>query len=261
MSKRKRRGVSKSKLGRRYQSDFINVSQRPRSLIIDPICETCKGRGWIKYEWRICRRCRGSKKDPEGDKWFDNHDRVKTTEGPKNNQSHKYVSTYVMRTFDKRMHRIIRLERVDKYSSDDPVMESILKKKEIVEYYPGYKAVERPIPKTRAIGSPMLNSKGEWETPASSSIDYTRNHLPRQKVVDKIEQLNASTRLTIIERMDKFTTVRRDAKSWLKMFFVGDKYCFVEEFETYSRRSMVYTGKEYAIAKLYKGTIDWVEFL
>lgn len=267
MSKR-RRGVSKSKLGRRYQSDFINVTQRPRSLIIDPVCDRCHGRKWVRKPWIPCKRCRGSGKDPEGDKWFDNHDRVKTTTGPSHNQSHRHVSTYVMRTFDKRMHRVIIREGRDKYSFvdpkyKDPAMESCMKAREIIKYYPGYRATERPIPKTRGIGSPMINEKGEWETPASSAVNYTYDHLPRLKAIEKIEILTSSTRLTIIERMDKFTTIRRDAKSWLKLFYVGDKYCFVEEFENYARRSLVYTGREYALNRFRSGRLEqeWVEIL
>lgn len=212
MSRRKR---NVKRLNKSYQSDYINVTRKPRSLIIDPRCGRCRGTGKTK-KWPVCPHCRGSGVDPEGDKWFDNHDRVKTTFGPKDDQIPISDNTFM-----------------------------------------------KPIPPTLKIGATVFdNEKGRFETAASSAVNYAYATLPRLKVVEKIEKLTSSLRLTIIERADKFVTIARDSKRHLKMFFVGDKYFFVEEFETYARRSMVYTGTDYALAKAKRPlSIDWVEVL
>lgn len=243
-------GVSRSKLGRRYQSDFINVSQRPRALIIDPICDRCRGKK-LRHG-QMCRRCLGTGKDPEGDKWFDNHDRVKTTYGPKNDQTPLGESTFVERVYDPKMHKITK-----RAETDNPDTKSVVIYR---EYRGGFKPTERDIPPTIGIGTAIVNNQGRLETAATSAINYTYDHLPKLDVADKIERIRSSLRLTVVERMDKFISIRRDASSHLKLFFAGDKYCFREEFVGWSRRSMVYTGAEFTmnIAKR-PSTIVWEE--
>ncbi len=241
MSKRKR-GINKSKLGRRYQSDFVNVTQKPRALIIDPRCARCRGTGKIRT-YLTCPKCLGTGKDPEGDKWFDNHDRVKTTFGPKQNQSPLPESTFVKREW----RDLSNGRKEGGHWVNVPV--------------------EREIPPTRKIGHTMVHVevgednvvKATFETAASNAVQYTYDHLPRLKVVEKLEKLISSERRTIVERMDKYITISRSSSQHLKLFFAGDKYCYVEEFQTYARRSLVYTGRDYALARIKR--IDWVEFL
>jgi hypothetical protein len=69
VSKRKRRR-HKRLFPVKMASDYINVTQRPRNLII-------------------------SDKDPEGDKWFDNNARVKTVIGPKSDKEPLTENTFV----------------------------------------------------------------------------------------------------------------------------------------------------------------------
>jgi len=54
----------------RYASDYINVTQKPRHLVVRP-------------------------DDPEGDKWFDNHSRVRTTVGPKHEKELVLNNTFM----------------------------------------------------------------------------------------------------------------------------------------------------------------------
>lgn len=69
MGRRKRRGA-KRVFPAKFASDFINTTQKARFLVIDD-------------------------SDPEGDKWFDNHSRVRTTAGPKTDKLPLPNSTFV----------------------------------------------------------------------------------------------------------------------------------------------------------------------
>ena len=269
MSKRKRR-VSRKTLGRRYQSDFINVSQRPRALIIDPICSRCRGRPWLQPK---CRHCRGTGKDPEGDKWFDNHDRVKSTIGPKHQKGVPQYSTWVTKKWDPEAKVIVGRKEEYYYSLADLMKTCLEDYKPALDktFIGGWRSVERQIPTTKMIGAMVINKDGHVETAAKSAIDYTWANLPRRKAAEAAEKeawavqgyqrLNSdSPRIQVMDHFDKFVTIRRDAKSWLRMFFAGDRYIFEEVFDTYSKRSDVYTGAGYV--KQFKDNPDrirWVQ--
>lgn len=70
MGRRKRRRGPKRAFPVKYASDYINTNSGPRFLVVDP-------------------------DDPEGDKWFDNHSRVRTTAGPKTDKEPLANSTFV----------------------------------------------------------------------------------------------------------------------------------------------------------------------
>lgn len=242
MSRRKRSSASRSKLSKSLQSDFIKVTQRPRSLILDPICGRCRGR--MPKMWD-CLRCRGTGKDPEGDKWFDNQDRVRTTYGPKNGKLPLGNSTYTRYVWDPDLQmRVVRFSERRKNRGTDNLLDRGTMPNRFQIQKGGYRVANRHIPPTIGIGAPIENLDGSVEGPSHSAVVYTKNNLPRLFVVQKIEQLNAADRLTIVDKMDTFYVVRHGDESRLKVMFAGNKYCFVEEFQTYARRSMIYTGKE-----------------
>lgn len=233
MSRRRRSSYSQSKLAKRHQSQFINVSQRPRALIIDPQCERCHGWGKVMLRHRLalkeCPRCRGSGKDPEGDKWFDNQDRVRTISGSKYRGDYEPIKN---NTFIRKVPRTLQVGApIDTFK---------------------VQAVRT------ASGLELQVIERITETPASSAVRYTEDHLPRRFVVDEIQRLRQSDKRTIIEKMDKYIYPNPYYKQ-LKLFFAGDTYCFVEEFEGWARRSMVYTGREHALKMMRDGLIGWRE--
>lgn len=270
MSKRKR-NVSRKTLGRRYQSDFINVSMRPRALIIDPICDRCRGR---MPKVLNCGRCKGTGKDPEGDKWFDNQDRVKSTIGPKHQKGIPVYSTWVTKRWNPEMYRKFQaVVRYEERRTLPDIMETVLEgfqKRLEVEFKGGWESVARRIPPTVGIGAVIETNDGHLELAATSAVKYTWDNLPRRKAMENSEregyavkefkQLSTqSPRIQVMNHFDKFVTIRRTEDSWLRMFFAGDKYIFEEIFATHSRRSMVYTGAEYAKNKARNpDKIDWL---
>ncbi len=246
MGRRKRSTYNRSKLGKRYQSDWINVTQRPRSLIIDPICDMCRGLKKLK-NGHPCPRCRGTGEDPEGDKWFDNQDRVRSTYGPKQDRTPLTESTWTTR---KVVHEFV----------ETPFGWKVEKRSVIIP---------RPIPKTVGVGATIVHIDVDKETgevsarfdmPAKSAVDYTNNNLPIREVVKSIEQIKSTERLTLIERLDKWVYPNQFNKK-IRMFFGGDKYCFVEDHGTHEVRSLVYTGREYALEIMRRGKIRWMEVL
>lgn len=274
MSKRKKNKQKRAHLAR-FASDRINTSQRPRFLILD-------GAG----EW--CRRCQAYKKDQvkqrkciieeciaeaNGDNWFANQERVRTTEGPANGRLPTEDNTWVEQNFveDKDYRGRVKLK-----NPSGPPDEQGIRHRSVGSLYEGSRwrtrAVLKSIPPTKGIGGPNADT---------GDIQHTKNTLPREatkiaikklppsdkekeklasaskRAVDIFMELNSSAFKQWVETYHHIVLFRHG--DWvIKRFFCGDKYRFVEERYGVAKVSVVYRGRDKA-ELAYETRITWSE--
>lgn len=216
---------------KRFASDYINVSQRPRALIMDSTdsegtyprrdwyCQSCGTLNFKKGPWAQgpakCIKCGEYWKGVSRDHWLNYHGRSRSVVGPPNDKTLIRNNTWT-----KEIPETIGRVHHSYYAEDGSIIHAEETPKEIIKS------------NLRKSGSTIDRLRRQWV-----STDG-RGH-----------------------GIDDFYPIVLSNKEGekLKLFFSGTKFCFVEEHHGVCKISIIYRGKDRAMKAWWDGRVIWVE--
>lgn len=214
---------------KRYASDYINVSQRPRHLLLD-------------------------RKDSEGDHWINFKGRVASVKGPPDGKEPIFGNTYTQDPeWNKAYFNQGEEEEVAEFMRGYPQGRTTLKtykdkrKNKYEVRYPVY----------RRVGGPKASSK---------AVAKVEKELPRniaQEKSKKRRELSLKSLWTSFTKQGVneffFNTMFDTGTRSMRMYFSGNQYFFVERTGNIAKRSVVYSGREQALFYFNSNAINWIE--
>jgi len=238
MSKRKRN--KKRAFPRRYASDYVNVTHRPRALFLDE--ETIELTDeHTSYDLTMQKLTKGELQDLNGgDFWFDQRGRIRSVSGPKNNMLPVQNNTFT------------NLERYECPMCHDKGTVTFVCKKCTV---PGalvhpraVKIIESRVPVTHRYS---LIEKKYDETTGRTIIEVPR------RTVEKLIRVLAGTKSGTEEW--HYQTIGKTETWHLKLFFYASKYRWIEEDLTVmkAKRSCIYGSRARAMKAMMDRDIIW----